>query len=242
MILAHARATLPKKHAGPAQAPSNGSAALIWSTGILNEFPGAPTKSRELARSILARTVLRWWYPGADSQTLASAVKEHGLDLATLDRLFLRIRTAMPPLDQPTKDWLATATKVLNEHPPTTGLSRTTARLSTPKNAPATARKTATLPNPASSTIGTPRISTVHHVKGDQAEAVLVCMPQRPSENTTTTMEEWLGTQIGASESIRVLYVAVTRARRLLGLAVPIEFRGRLAAYLNAQGIPTAEH
>jgi ATP-dependent exoDNAse (exonuclease V) beta subunit len=57
--------------------------------------------------------------------------------------------------------------------------------------------------------------------EGDEAEAVLICMPKGFAEKSATTMEEWLVARDLSSEAIRVLYVAATRARRLLAIPVP---------------------
>ncbi|MET0419706.1 MAG: hypothetical protein ABW022_27125, partial [Actinoplanes sp.] len=81
-------------------------------------------------------------------------------------------------------------------------------------------------------TTGLPRISTVHQVKGDEAEAVLVLLPKgkkgkgaEGNSKASVAMEEWLGAENLSSEAVRVLYVAAARARRLLAIAVPAEFK-----------------
>ena len=73
------------------------------------------------------------------------------------------------------------------------------------------------LPATYPSTTGLPRISTVHQVKGDEAEAVLVCLPKVNKrkagigeDKATAVMEEWLQAKDMDSEAIRVLYVAAT--------------------------------
>lgn len=244
MILAHSASTLPKKYAGPQQPPSNNNTALIWSVGILNDFPAAPAKTRLIAHDVLARTILRWWYSEADMRTRMAALNENELDPTAFERLIHRVRTALPSLDNPTKDWLAAATKVLNENPPAPGLERTTTKLITPSGKSATpARKLASLPDSYPVTTGLPRISTVHQVKGDEAEAVLVLFPKgrkgaEGNSKASATMEEWLGAENLSSEAIRVLYVAATRARRLLAIAVPADFKTRTAEFLKGLGVP----
>lgn len=61
------------------------------------------------------------------------------------------------------------------------------------------------------------------------------------NSKAAATMEEWLGAENLSSEAIRVLYVAATRARRLLGMAVPAEFRLRTADFLKRVGVPMQE-
>jgi DNA helicase II / ATP-dependent DNA helicase PcrA len=246
MILAHSASTLPKKYAGPQQPPSNNNIALIWAVGILNEFSAAPAKTRLIAHDVVARTILRWWYSQADMRTPTATLNENALDPTTFERLIYRVRTAMPPLDDSTKDWLGAAAKILNDNPPAPGLERTTTKLMTPPGKSATpARKLASLPDSHPLTTGLPRISTVHQVKGDEAEAVLVLFPKgqkrkgaESNSKASATMEEWLGADNLSSEAIRVLYVAATRARRLLAFAVPAEFKNRTAEFLKDLGVP----
>jgi hypothetical protein len=193
--------------------------------------------------------VLRWWYDEADLRTRSAALDEYTLDPAAFERLIHRIRMAMPSLDQPTKDWFAAATTVLSEHPPAPGLKRTTVKLITPSNKSSVpARKLASLPESYPSATGLPRISTVHQVKGDEAEAVLVCLPKGrkgaagdEKDKAAATMKEWLEADDLSSEAIRVLYVAATRARHLLAIAVPAEFKARTADYLRRLEVPVAE-
>jgi len=116
--------------------------------------------------------------------------------------------------------------------------------LITPSGKSATpARKLASLPDSYPVTTGLPRISTVHQVKGDEAEAVLVLFPKgrkgaEGNSKASATMEEWLGAENLSSEAIRVLYVAATRARRLLAIAVPADFKTRTAEFLKGLGVP----
>lgn len=99
------------------------------------------------------------------------------------------------------RDWLAAATRVLNENPPVPGLERTTTKLRTPPGKSATtARKLASLPDSYPAISGLPRIITVHQVKGDAAKAVLVLLPKSKrgkglegNSNASAAMEEWLG-------------------------------------------------
>ncbi|MCS7484839.1 UvrD-helicase domain-containing protein [Umezawaea endophytica] len=82
----------------------------------------------------------------------------------------------------------------------------------------------------------TTRLTTVHQAKGDEADAVCVLLPDddlitRWHTGNATTAEE--------QEELRVLYVAVTRARRLLILSV---LEGSIAAlqdFLNRYQVPT---
>jgi len=75
------------------------------------------------------------------------------------------------------------------------------------------------------------RISTVHQVKGESLDAVLY-MATKPHVSAL------LGG--GSTEDGRIGYVAVTRARDLLWLAVPVTALKSLRADLHAKGFKDA--
>jgi len=131
------------------------------------------------------------------------------------------------------------AIAVLNQHQPSDGATRTKNRLICPATlARRTGRTVAGLP-PAAMAGARPRLSTVHQAKGDEAEAVLLLMK---GPTTVGTLTAWLaGTVPNAevAEALRVVYVAVTRARRLLGIAVPAADRERVVTHLHRVGVPT---
>jgi DNA helicase-2/ATP-dependent DNA helicase PcrA len=82
----------------------------------------------------------------------------------------------------------------------------------------------------------TVRLTTVHQAKGDEADTVCVLLP----DNDLIT--RWRTGNIATAEEqeeLRVLYVAVTRARRLLVLAMPEESMMALQGFLNCRHVPT---
>jgi DNA helicase-2/ATP-dependent DNA helicase PcrA len=82
----------------------------------------------------------------------------------------------------------------------------------------------------------TARLTTVHQAKGDEADAVCVLLPDDElitkwrTGNVTTAEEQ---------EELRVLFVAVTRAHRLLVLAMAEESMVALQDFLNRRQVPT---
>ena len=59
---------------------------------------------------------------------------------------------------------------------------------------------------------------------------------------TDRTLTAWLSgadPEPEIAEALRVAYVGVTRARRLLGLAIPASDQERVLAFLHRHGIPT---
>ena len=82
----------------------------------------------------------------------------------------------------------------------------------------------------------TVRLTTVHQAKGSEADAVCVLMPDieliaRWHAGNAATEEE--------REEIRILYVAVTRARRLLILSVPENTINAMQGFLTSCHVPT---
>lgn len=240
LVLAHAQAILPKTYTGAAKPPSSGAGALAWAIGIITEYPTAPTRVRNRANDILARTVLRWWYTEADNHTPAQTLVAYDVDPAEFEWLLHRVATAMPSLDQPMRTWVPAAVTVLNQHPPPGATVRTRNRLICSRSHADRAARTVTSLPSAPAAGARPRLSTVHQIKGDQADAVLLHVP--PCTRSDLTMTAWVTGTVPnqeVAESLRVLYVGVTRARHLLGLAVPHTDRDRLLAHLDGYGVRT---
>lgn len=78
----------------------------------------------------------------------------------------------------------------------------------------------------------------IHEAKGREYDSVCVVIPPNsaPSNRCEALFASWEG-KIEA-EAKRVIYVGVTRARRLTALAVPTVFADRCASLLEAGGVP----
>lgn len=63
-------------------------------------------------------------------------------------------------------------------------------------------------------------ISTIHKVKGNSFDAILLILNSRTNKNYSTLINEFLEYGI-FDEELRLIYVAITRPRKLLVLAVP---------------------
>jgi hypothetical protein len=241
LILSHGQSTLPKSYAGAAKPPeTTKSASLAWATGILTEYPNAPDRVRARAGDILRRTVLRWWYADADDLTTVEILAIHDIDSADFDRYIHRVTHAMPRLDQPMTTWVKAAVETLTAHPPDDAATRSSAKLiCTASQKLRSARNVAGLP-PGAAGGALPRLSTVHQAKGDEADAVLVIMPG--GTDTDATISSWLsGTAVDpdVAEALRVIYVATTRVRRLLGIAIPATDQDRVLAHLHLHDVIT---
>lgn len=77
------------------------------------------------------------------------------------------------------------------------------------------------------------RTNIVHQLKDDQAEGVLLLLPEAGS------VHRWATQDPSADEVLRVWYVAITRARRLAALALPVEEINALAQLLTSRQVPS---
>ena len=66
-----------------------------------------------------------------------------------------------------------------------------------------------------------PCLMTIHHAKGEEYEAVMVVADRNTGSSHPPDAECWLDDSVGQSGEHRVGYVAVSRARRLLVIAIP---------------------
>lgn len=83
---------------------------------------------------------------------------------------------------------------------------------------------------------GTLRAATVHEAKGKQYDAICLVIPPDVQGGTRTQqlLESWENRV--DDEAKRVVYVGLTRARRLAVLAIPNAVRERIAGLLDAAG------
>jgi DNA helicase II / ATP-dependent DNA helicase PcrA len=231
LILAHASQTLPGTGANARRPPMNSTEALLWAVAVLrHRVPDR--RARDTADKTLRAAILRFWFADADTTTAADVQDCFGINPHHLTRLTAQALADLPDLDTPTSEWCAQARTLLTAMRPATGRPSPSGRSLT---APASKghRKAAALARIGAAT-GDPlpdtRIGTVHSVKGDEAAAVLVLVPDEERTDRLITLwtsgrHDAAATDAGdlhdAEEALRVLYVAVTRARRLVTLALP---------------------
>lgn len=76
--------------------------------------------------------------------------------------------------------------------------------------------------------------ATVHEAKGRHYDGVCLVL-DKDSENAVA---DWENRASATSEALRVLYVGLTRAKRLLVIALPTELLARVDVILSAGGVP----
>ncbi|MBI5101510.1 MAG: ATP-dependent helicase, partial [Nitrospirae bacterium] len=79
--------------------------------------------------------------------------------------------------------------------------------------------------------------ATVHEAKGREYDAVCLVIPpnRTPSNHTEQLVVAWEGRS--SAEALRVAYVGITRAKKLVVIAIPSAYQPRLANILNRTGV-----
>jgi superfamily I DNA/RNA helicase len=146
----------------------------------------------------------------------------------------------LPPLDQPINDWIAaTRTAVsdiltkLNHQPAITPGQRLRAGAA---RDPRTARQAF-----SSNLLGSVEAQSIHQAKGESYDAVLL-VAARP-HGARDQARTWVAaaTDNQTAEEIRVAYVALTRARRYLAVALPTSCPQQVVDLYDHRGFVTVD-
>ena len=244
LVVAHGSGSLPRSLTGSDRPSSTAQlASIIWATGTLR-MPGAPKRRRDRASSILREAVLKHWF-GELTAPEAISLRQNSLTKLELQRIAQAVLRDLPTLETAAGEWSQLAMEALNSHIPCVGLQAVRRRKFpcpvASRSKPAW--KVAGLPSATASPLDIGRASTVHQVKGEEADAVLVVIPA-PTKNDQRPqrlMDAWLSGQVPADveEPLRVIYVAATRARRLLAFALPNEYLLAVDHHLTSRHIPS---
>jgi DNA helicase-2/ATP-dependent DNA helicase PcrA len=170
----------------------------------------------------------------------SSAAQRHGIDLRWLRRtslqLVMRLPRSCPDSVEGCNQWLDTLRTEIKrlelDYPP-----RVSEKTFFPQ--PRTPGWHEHLSRSDSATL---RCSTIHEAKGRQYEAVCVVIPPDTAGfNRTSELFQVWEARID-NEGKRVIYVGVTRARKLVALALPNSFRERLTSILKNAHVSYALH
>ncbi|WP_433272290.1 UvrD-helicase domain-containing protein [Pseudonocardia xinjiangensis] len=235
LVVAHAGRRLP----GPARVRLSGgdlssSKQLAWAAAMI-EDRAAPQPQVEDAFAVFERALLRVWCPATDDQSIDALCESHRVDRTGLRQLVRSLR--LPSLDGRTfTQWCADANRLLAGNPPSDHMTRSRkGRLVAGPDGSKQARKVVGT-QPASAITGGTRGAVIHQVKGDEADAVLLIVPE--DIHTAGLVDAWIRGDAANNEGLRVLYVAATRARRLLAISIPEDHHGSLAQHLASRGVP----
>jgi DNA helicase II / ATP-dependent DNA helicase PcrA len=241
MILGHARTAV--RHAcGLAPEDSGGNSRVSNVARAITIFraAGSTGRAREACLATIEEDILRLMGKFAEGSTVARSVAQEGVDRRWLRRVALAVISAVPHIcddtDAARAAWIeALRRAIIVAQIPCIGTS------------PARFYSAARNADWARCLHGAPEVAptrwtTIHDAKGSQHDAVCVVVPPDRGQDgfTGEMVASWEArTEL---ESKRVVYVGVTRARKLLAVAVPRRMSDRTAAVLRAAGVPFEVH
>ncbi|MFG2994874.1 UvrD-helicase domain-containing protein [Streptomyces sp. NPDC048257] len=190
---------------------------LSWARTVAHT-PNASSDDLTRACDIAVRALFGYWFPeetGGPDRICAT----HRLPVSQANRTAFAFLHSLPA---PHREWSSEVWQAMKAWPPLEGAAPHGAkgRLA---GQPATAR-------PVVST-GV-RTNIVHQLKGDEADGVLLLLPDSGSA------QRWATEDPATNELLRVWYVAVTRARRLAALAVPENETDAFVGLLTHRNVP----
>ncbi|MEU5931036.1 UvrD-helicase domain-containing protein [Micromonospora sp. NPDC047187] len=219
LITAHSRTYLPTKN----RRPSGNKATMLGHARHVVRSGTADEALVDDACRLAARMLLRYWYPDTPARgSVEARCTAAGVEFTGIIRRAYRFLYGLPELHA---GWIADVNAELKNAPQPPGArpSRGTGRLS---------GKSPT-PRAADAATASFRCDNIHQVKGDEHPAVMLLIP----DNDTSS--RWINGDPDTGESLRGWYVAVTRAQRLITIAVQPEQIEALTEFLTARQVAT---
>ena len=241
VVLAH-RANTAARAVGAGSKRTTSILTAFARAGHRLKDPRVSPIERERELAVVDRLLLR--FVGADTAgwTTRDAIDRHGVDETWLRSAAMELVNTMASLDiaADCDHWRDALRASLHRAGAPRGLKAKSPNvfLRTPPSAKG--QSVAWLTG-ATKGLGI-RHSTIHAAKGTEADAVLtvIARDQGQDKRTADLIQAW--TQGRDCEPRRVLFVAITRARRLAALAIPREHLGEVEAMLMANDVTVAEH
>ncbi|APU15186.1 MULTISPECIES: UvrD-helicase domain-containing protein [Actinoalloteichus] len=224
VITAERRADLP---GGSSRSwTSENPATLLARAWRTVRAPHASAAALQEAARAAAYRLTAYWYP-TTKDSLETISTRHRLPLRTALRHGYALLHHLPA---PTSTWTAQVNTAVQAWPAPAD--------ATPNSRTGLLRGEPTVPRPSPAGLGTlgVRIDNVHQLKGSEADAVLLLLPSNDA------VRRWRHGDAAHDGTLRNWYVAVTRARRLLGVAVPDVLTHDLQVLLSAAGTPHRVH
>jgi DNA helicase II / ATP-dependent DNA helicase PcrA len=241
MMLGHARTAV--RHAcglTPEDSGGNSRVGNVARAVAIYRAVGSTGRARESCLVTIEEDILRLMGKFSDGSTVARSAEREGVDRRWLRRLALAVISALPHVCDDTGAARAAWIEVLRS-------AITAAQIPCVGTSPArfypagrNADWARCLQN--TSVVAPTRWTTIHDAKGSQHDAVCVVVPpDRGQDGFTGEMVASWETR-SELESKRVVYVGVTRARKLLAMAVPRVMSDRIVAILRTAGVPFELH
>ncbi|GAV40240.1 ATP-dependent DNA helicase PcrA [Streptomyces acidiscabies] len=244
LVVAHKGSALPKELTGTRDVPAARLDRLIWATAVLRS-PSASNRQQEKAGRALREAVLQYWY-GELEMPEAVGLKRHGLTTVELRLMQQVLLRELPALTVTAGEWNRGAYEAIRRQAVRLGVEMKATSPHRCRRSSTPAWKLVGFGNPLSAQAAVGRVGTVHGVKGEEADAVLVVVPPADKDDARSNrlVDTWTGQHVPSdadsdtAEALRVLYVAATRARRLLAFALSDHHLKLVKDFLIEEGIP----
>jgi hypothetical protein len=217
---------------------------LAWAAHTYNDPEASHAQLRDAVEATL-EILLRYWYPG-QLGNLDRILATHEISPAIARRYATTLLSRLPDVGEASAaDWISHARKRIVDHAkPLDAAPKPNYRLG--KGSKAAAAKDATiaaaagLEAPISQAVAPETTvpvtsTTIHKAKGSEADAVLIVIPAPAS--VEELLAHWTGKSTQDSAVLRVYYVALTRARRLVGLTYPFTAHKQIMKHLDDHAI-----
>jgi len=227
IVLAHRR-SMAERVAGNPPHSTGGTSRLGWLVGCVTGYhaEGASGRQREQFIRSLIKLLMEIEGVPVDERAALHQLKDIAREREYF-RKAIEVLEALPPVcvgPDAVKAWVVAAKAVLLR---VTGLNVRLAIRNANWSSPLSPR-----------TISGTRYATVHEAKGKAYDAVCVVIDTEREKHGL--LEEWKARSSASSEALRVLYVAMTRARKLLVLAVQEKDYVIVHELLRAASVPVS--
>jgi len=194
------------------------------------------TKEKETAVKVIEKILLEFMGCIDENEPLSRAIDRNSFEKRWLRRMAMDFVGSLPKscddTDEARQLWLVTLRETVDNLGVEPGEGISTGRFFRRPNSPVWSGLF------EQSQIAQLQCATVHEAKGRQYEAVCLVIPpnRAPLNHTEQLLDAWETRR--EDEAKRVAYVAVTRAQKLLAIAISTNYRARLAAILDNAAAP----
>lgn len=233
LVLAHAR-RVALRACGSGADEDAGDSKVARVAAAVGAMWTSTSRGRERALSAVEEIILDLMGSIDEGEHVRRAVERHGIDSRWLRRSALNLLTALPRTCEDTDAARAEWVELLRQQVRSLRLAY---REGVSERRYFSSRAGASWHRCLNAgPVASLRAATVHEAKGKQYDAICVVIPPdaQGSPRTDQLVRSW-ETRLD-DEAKRVVYVGLTRARRLAVLALPHAVRDRVAAVLTAAG------
>lgn len=238
IILAHSGRTAQHAAINSVYSDSSGQSRIAVLARTVAEFwsSGSTARSKEAAVQKMEVALLQLMNLSEEGEHHLRAIERNNVDRRLLRRRALNFLMSLPrtceDTDASRSAWIASVHSGIERLSLPLPEGRTVGSFF---RSPSNSRWSRSLQVPMGSQ---PPHAKIHEAKGHQYDAVCVVIPpnRAPNNHTETFFHAWENRS--DIEAKRVIYVGVTRAKRLAALAIPFDYADRCVSLLAANEVP----